>query len=400
MDLHTGTPYWLVRSGLVQTYPRLRHDARADVAVIGAGVTGALCAYMLARAGADVVVVDQHDVASGSTAATTGLLLYELDAHLDDLSRSIGSTNACRAYRLGLEAIDHIDGLVRSLGIDCGFARRPSLYLASRGRDVNRLAREHECRQRAGFNVELLDRREIEDRYPFSAPAALLSQGAGEIDCYRFAHALLAAATALGARVHDRTAVQASRQSRTGVRLELDTACHIDAAMVVNATGYETGRPPKARVGTMASTWACVTEPVETLDSWPDRCVIWETARPYLYIRTTDDGRVLAGGEDQRFARRHTNVSLLPRKTARLLKRVRRLFPDLTLTPDYQWAGTFATTADGLPLIGEVPGQSGVWHALGYGGNGITFGVIAAAIVTEAYMGRRHPDAGLLAIDR
>ena len=133
---------------------------------------------------------------------------------------------------------------------------------------------------------------------------------------------------------------------------------------------------------------------------WPDRCLIWETRRPYLYLRTTDDGRVLAGGEDGPCAECHRSARWLRTKTARLAARVRRMFPALPFEVAFAWAGTFATTDDGLPFIGEADERPGVWFALGYGGNGITFSVIAARLIADAYAGRSNPDAAIFAFDR
>jgi glycine/D-amino acid oxidase-like deaminating enzyme len=98
MDLHSGAPFWPLKNGLLQNYPAIDRDEQADVLVIGAGVTGALTAFHLTAAGANVVVVDTRGVGSGSSAATTGLLLYETDAELSDLCRSIGEAAAVRAW--------------------------------------------------------------------------------------------------------------------------------------------------------------------------------------------------------------------------------------------------------------------------------------------------------------
>jgi len=111
MDLHSGIPFWRLRDGLLGTFPSLHRDLTTDVAVIGAGMTGALIAYELSRAGVDVVVLDREDVASGSSAASSGLLLYDTDSSLQQLNRTIGPLNAARVYKLGLNAIDRIDSI-------------------------------------------------------------------------------------------------------------------------------------------------------------------------------------------------------------------------------------------------------------------------------------------------
>ncbi len=127
---------------------------------------------------------------------------------------------------------------------------------------------------------------------------------------------------------------------------------------------------------------------------------MWETARPYLYARLTGDDRVMLGGEDEPFAEGHADPAMMTGKTERLLERFRGLFPDLDLEIAYQWAGTFTTTHDGLPRIGTLPEHPHAWLALGYGGNGITFSMIAAHLIRDAWLGVDHPDARLFSFDR
>ena len=128
MDLRTGAAYWPLKSGLISVYPALEHDETCDVAVLGAGITGALAASRLAAAGCDVVVLDGNDVAMGSTAGSTGLLQYETDTSLGQLISYIGAEQAVLSWKAGLRAVDEIEQLCGSC---CDFKRRPSLYLAS-----------------------------------------------------------------------------------------------------------------------------------------------------------------------------------------------------------------------------------------------------------------------------
>jgi glycine/D-amino acid oxidase-like deaminating enzyme len=104
MDLRSGHPFWLLKNGLLSIYPSLRENITCDVAVIGAGITGALTAYYLAREGVDAVVIDRRAVATGSTAASTALLQHAADTELVDLVEMVGEAAAVRSYRLGLDA--------------------------------------------------------------------------------------------------------------------------------------------------------------------------------------------------------------------------------------------------------------------------------------------------------
>lgn len=113
MDLISGQPLWPVAAGLPACYPALRSDLECEVAVLGAGITGALVAHRFAADGIDVVVVDRSEVGHGSTAASTALVLYELDTQLAELE-------------------ERIEELARAAPGPVPFERKRSLYLASR----------------------------------------------------------------------------------------------------------------------------------------------------------------------------------------------------------------------------------------------------------------------------
>src|SRR5947208_13020702 len=102
MDLRSGCSYWMQDKGDKPPHaPPLDRDISARVAILGGGITGALAAHYLIEAGVDMVLVDRRDVARGSTAASTGLLQYELDKALVEVADCVGEKVAVRAYQLG-----------------------------------------------------------------------------------------------------------------------------------------------------------------------------------------------------------------------------------------------------------------------------------------------------------
>jgi len=274
MDLRSGSPFWPVRNGLLASYPALGHDETCDVAIIGAGITGALVAYHLAAEGVDAVLLDKRDVGMGSTAASTSLLQYEIDVELADLIARVGEADAVRAYRLGLEAVDRIEELTAELGGDYGFRRRKSLYLASKKSHVEKLGREYECRLRFGFDVEYLGPERIREEYGFPAPAAILSSGDAEVDAFRLTHAILRRCRELGLRIYDRTEVSEIRRRKGRAVLKTDRGSSVDARRVVFATGYESQGYLRQKVGDLNSTFAAVSEPMDLFPEWPERCLI------------------------------------------------------------------------------------------------------------------------------
>jgi glycine/D-amino acid oxidase-like deaminating enzyme len=229
-------------------------------------------------------------------------------------------------------------------------------------------------------------------QYGFVADGAIRSVGDAEFDAVRFTHALLKRAAAGGGRVVERTG--------DGYRLTTDRGPTVSAKRVVFAVGYESGQYLKAPATTLTSTFAAVSEPMAPFPAWPDRALVWEAARPYTYLRTTPDDRVIFGGGDVPFATAHRQDDLVERKVKELLKRFAELFPGVEFEPAFTWAGTFAETADGLPYIGRPRAWPNAYFALGYGGNGITASAVAARLITDDYLGRPNPDAELFRFDR
>ena len=163
------------------------------------------------------MLLEAGEIAHGSTAATTALIQYEIDTHLVDLIDRVGRDHAVRSYRLCLDAVRGIGDLARTGDDDCAWRATRSLYLASRRRDRAVLEREYAARRSAGIEVELLDERDIRDRFSFTGPAALLSPVAGELDAFRLTHKLLAEARSRrprGVRPHPGDGYDAKQRRR------------------------------------------------------------------------------------------------------------------------------------------------------------------------------------------
>jgi glycine/D-amino acid oxidase-like deaminating enzyme len=346
-------------------------------------------------------VIDKRDVASGSTAASTALLQYEIDTALTDLIAMRGADHATRVYLASRDAVHKLASLAGRLPGNTGFDRKKSLYLARKRHDCKALRKEWELRRAIGIDVDWLERSDITDRFAFRRPAALLSHTAAQVDAYALTHALLREGSRLGLRVFDRTDVASIESTKRGVTLRTRARRIVHAHRLVVATGYETQSFLKHKVAHLVSTYAVASEPLTSFEGWgEDQCLIWEHARPYLYLRTTPDRRVIVGGEDEDFRDPDRRDRLLPRKTARLTEKFHELFADLAFDPAFAWTGTFGETADGLAYIGEHPDWPHTYFALGYGGNGITFSLLAAEIIRDAVLGRQNDEAELFRFDR
>jgi glycine/D-amino acid oxidase-like deaminating enzyme len=403
MDLLSNYPYWPMKDGLPASYPPLKQDIRCEVAVIGAGITGALVAWHLAEAGIETVVLDRREVAHGSTSGSTSLLQYEIDQPLFKLQQCLGVDRANRAYHGCLDAIHDLGRLVKKLKLDCGFEYKGSLLLASERSHLARLLHEYEARRSAGFKVDWWSRSTVRKRSSLSQPAAILStpNEAAQVDAFALTYGLLAAAVKRGTRVFDQTAVIRQKRNSRGIELTTSRGSRVQAKWLVVASGYEANQFLPEQVTTLHSTFAIASEPVEKFTGWPDGLpVIWETADPYIYLRTTADCRIIMGGYDEPFRDPARRDQLLNAKAGLLMRRFRQLFPRIPFELTTAWAGTFGKTKDGLPFIGEYKDIPRTWFALGYGGNGITYSMIAAQMFRDRLKGRPLKDADLYGFER
>ena len=135
-------------------------------------------------------------------------------------------------------------------------------------------------------------------------------------------------------------------------------------------------------------------QPPENL--WRDRVLMWEASDPYLYARTTAEGRILIGGEDAETKDPDEREALMGAKREKLIDKMRELWPRADYAIDTMWGVSSAETDDGLPLIGRVPGAPRFFASYGYGGNGITFSYMASRMLIASFAGEGRDGSTIL----
>ena len=365
-----------------------------EVLVVGAGISGALIAYSLAREGHRVTVIDRRGPMMGSTPASTALLLFEIDMPLIHLKLKLGALRAKRAWLRSKAALDALYELTRREKIDAGMSLRPSVYLAGNVLNARDLKKEARARERIGLPSHYLDREALQVRFGLSRSAAIVSDNNVAADPRALAAGFLRRAQHLGVRIyspHEIVDVQSGRRKALSVTKEGLT---IESRQVVLCTGYEMPKIVPIADHSIESTWVIATKP-QPQKLWPEECFIWEASDPYLYVRTTTDGRVICGGEDEEFADASRRDAQIDKKTRILEKKLAMLLPEVDSDAQFAWTAAFGQSNSGLPSIGPIPGHPRCYAVLGYGGNGITFSMLAAQLVAASIGRRRDPDAEL-----
>jgi glycine/D-amino acid oxidase-like deaminating enzyme len=400
MKLSSGYPLSLIKNGLLFSYPKLERDIKTDVLVLGGGISGALAAHYLIQEGIDCTLVDARTIGLGSTCASTSLLQYEIDTLLHQLIEMVGEKKAVRSYKLGTLAIAKLGAIAAKTGMR-DFEMKKSLYYAAYKKDISYLKKEFESRKSYGFKVKWLEEEQVFNQFGFSSPGGILSDVAATTDAYLLTHRLLQYNIIKGLKVYDRTQVDSIKHERRSVQLKTQEKFLITAKKLVYATGYEVVDFISKPIVKLTSTYAIASEAFNSpIKPGKTDAVIWNTAKPYLYLRSTNDNRIIIGGRDEEFFSHFKRDKLIPEKTKQLQKDFKKIFPLIPFKTEFSWAGIFGSTKDGLPYIGTYKKLPNSFFALGFGGNGITFSQVAGEIIASLIKGKKNKDAGIFSFER
>lgn len=400
MKLHSGNFAWPDTLLHLPEYPALQQNISCDCLIIGGGISGALCAYLLAESGINAALIEKRAIAAGSTLANTGLMQYSNDKTLTSLIHTFGEEPAIRFYKMCREAVGKLLRLSQSLRSEAHFISRNSLYFASSEKDLNLLHEEYETLRKYRFPVEWWERTLIAERFPFEKPGAIYSYGDAEGNPFAFVHGLIEAAASKGVSVFENTEATGFEFRQDGVLCRAGEHA-IHAKRIIFATGYESWQFRKERGSHLTASYVMVSEPVEHFDDWFERCLIWETARPYLYMRTTPDNRIMMGGLDESLPGGKLDEARFLHQGNVLLKKLHEMFPEKRqLKAAYSWGAIFGQSRDGLPFIGAHPSYPHCYFLEGYGGNGTVYSMIAAEMITDILTGKARPDMEWFSLTR
>ena len=397
-ELTSGSPFWSSRVKSKVEYPELEGDHHCDVAVIGGGITGALTAYRLLSAGFSTILVDKSRFGCGSTSASTALISYEFDELLSKLTKQIGEKRAVRSYELCYEAVASLKNLVEDIEDPCDYDGKFCVRISTEPKDMAEFEIECAMRNKHGFPVELLEEADLENRFGIAAPLGLSCTNAAQIDPFKLTGSLIRAAAGKGLAAFENTRITTYEATSKNVLLKAANDATICASRVVFTTGYESEKYLKKKLARLTTDFCFVTPPEKSSDKLK-KCHVVEHADNYFYASTFGD-RVIVGVQDKRFFAPGERAQVLRTKTLELKRRVQQHFPEIALSQDLRWAGSFAKSKDSLPYIGTPPRFPRSTFVLGYGGNGIASSAMLSSILVDQLNGRRSTDYKLFSFDR
>jgi glycine/D-amino acid oxidase-like deaminating enzyme/nitrite reductase/ring-hydroxylating ferredoxin subunit len=370
---------WIEECRLALEYPRLETNKEAEVCVIGGGITGVMSAYYLAKAGKKVVLLESGRIGHGETGYTTAFITYVTDAKLKDLVKTFKEKKAKLVYESGRDIIDEMERIIEEEQIDCEFVRCPVSIYPTSEKDVAELKEEGELMKRLGFPFEY---EEASEHFPWGRA---IVQGQAKFHPRHFLLAVAEKAKAYGAQIYEGSAV-VDFIGREGNIVKTKDG-QVTAHEIVEATHNVIDHPIEvpARLETSLSYVIEARVPKGIFTEG----IYWDTEDPYHYFRIdpkADYDRLILGGED-----RKTGTEDHGKEFEHLTEYLGWLLHDRDFSIIRKWSGQILESPDGIPFIGRSLTNSHHIIATGYAGNGMTFGTIAARVITDLIMGQENP---------
>jgi len=364
----------------------LAADAEADVCIVGAGIAGITTAYLLAREGVRVIVLDDGPVGGGETGRTTAHLASALDDRWFELERLHGRGGARLAAQSHMAAIDAIERIVADAGIDCGFTRLDGYLFAPPEGAGDVLERELEAALRAGHDVRFVPQAPFER---FDTGPCLCFANQGQFHPLAYLSALAASVEARGGRIHTGSRVAEIRGGSTLATARTAAGATVSARAVVVATN--TPINDRVTMHTKQAAYRSFVIGLRVPRGSVVQALYWDTLDPYHYVRIAgpagDGDLLIVGGEDHKTGQADDGAV----RFARLEAWARERFPMAQETV-HRWSGQIIEPVDALAFIGRNPGdEDNVYIATGDSGTGMTHGTIAGMLIGDLIQGRENP---------
>lgn len=388
-----STSYWAATAPHPSLGPLSANDT-TEVVVIGGGITGLTTAYLLARAGRRVVLLERRACGAVDTGHTSAHLTMVTDTRLSELARRVGRDHAQATWDAGLAALGTIDQIVRDHRLDVDFAWVDGYLHAPVGDDasghVEGLREDEAVARECGFDVQ------FEATVPLAGTPGLRVAAQARIHPAKYLAGLAALVASAGGRIFERSDVSAVHDDPRRVEAN-GHVIHCDHVVIAthNPLVGVTGTIAASLFQTKLALYTSYVIGARVAKGATPDALWWDTADPYRYLRVvpgTPDDLLVFGGHDHKTGQESDTRA----RYDHLERDLRALVPGAAV--EHRWSGQVIETPDGLPYIGATADRQYV--ATGFAGNGLTFGTVAALMMADAIEGRSNPWADLFAPSR
>jgi glycine/D-amino acid oxidase-like deaminating enzyme/nitrite reductase/ring-hydroxylating ferredoxin subunit len=382
-DAQATTSVWMATAN-TPSQSRLKENIRTDVCIIGAGIAGITTAYLLAKEGRSVVVLDDGPIGGGMTGRTTAHLTNAFDDRYVEMEKLHGEDGARLIAESHTAAIDKVEQIVREEHIECGFERLDGFLFAPPNESTDVLNDELKASHRAGLiDVEMVQRAPIESFY--TGPALRFPRQA-QFQTLDYLTGVTRAFKRDGGQICSEThATTVTGGSEARVETNLGPVVRCDAIVVATNTPVN----DRVAIHTKQAPYVTYVIGIQVPKGSVKRALFWDTPDPYHYVRLQSADRhdiLIVGGEDHKTGQENDGRE----RFGRLEQWTRERFPQVGEV-DFRWSGQVMEPVDGIAFIGRNPlDDDNVFIATGDSGQGMTHGTIAGMLLTDLLQGRKN----------
>ncbi len=381
------TTLWRATSPPQASYPPLKGDIEADVAILGGGITGLAAAMYLDGAGKKVVLLESGRIGSGTTGGTSGHLDAMPDQGVKKLGATFGETAARMVTQARMDAIEQIETWCREMTLDCDFRRVAAYVYSESAEGAAALETECETARRLGLATAMTEPPGL----PF-AHGGFRIENQARFHSLRFVQGIADRLHRNGVAVHEQSQ---ALPPKDGQPCELQTSGgRVSARDVVLAT--HSSYLGISGLDLLVAPYQSYVLTARVDSELPD-ALYWDDAKPYHYIRlaSSDDRKLLViGGADHKTGQGGDERRVFEQ----LEDYAHRRFHVESI--EHRWSAGLFEPADGLPYIGRAPFSGHLYIGTGYSGTGLTFGVVAGRLLADLVLGRGNPLADVLSPSR
>src|SRR5574338_312297 len=373
--------------------PKLRGSVQSDVVIVGGGLTGCAVAYAFAAAGLRTIVLEEDRIASRASAGSSGLLRPDPAASFRESAARYGLRDARTLWQMTRRSALDFAAALRRLGIRSDLAPADALTVVRGHRELERpLRREYDAERDAGLEVSWLTAAALSREASVDMGiGAIRTRDGAQMDPFRAALGLAAAASKRGATFFEKTSARRIRAGRKHVEVRTESGV-VTASSVVVATQYPPADLRGLRRHFEQQLHYCVA--TEPLPSAVRRAVgrraasIEDLHSPRHTLRWMNDDRVLFCGAAQPMLAERSRPKAVEQRAWELMYELSLLYPAISgVQPTHAWDVEVARTVDGLPYIGTHRNYPRHLFALGIDPHRLGYCWLAARLLLRQFQG-------------
>ena len=346
-----------------------------ETLIVGGGITGVTCAYLLAKEGKKVVLLEKRKLGEWVTYCTTGFLTEVIDTDSNKLIKLFGEEKACLILASHVEAIDNIENIIKSEMIECEFERCNNYIYANSKREEKDLVKMVEAFEKLNVKCEY----KKDANLKFSKFGYIEMPNQAKFNVMKYLTFLAKIASKYGAIIAEDTEVLSLNDKKDFIEIIVKDAGVIKAKKVFSATYNPFGKPPDLVHKT--NTYRTYVLEYKLPSNSLIESTYEDNLEPYHYFRVDKKNgfdRMIIGGAD------HLNVIEMNRElNFEVMKNyVKKTFGHLNYEEIRHWSGPILEPVDGIAFMGELK-DSNIFQAFAFSGNGMTYSYIASKIFLD-----------------